>query len=488
MASCSGNGARGHHKFTLNLNETGTNIGNNTSTVAWSLVLSPIQSGWNWNISGVSYSVNVDGNVASGTIQSYNGSSTITIASGTKTITHNSNGSKSINFSFNVTDSAGKSYTCGNASGSGSLTLTNIPRYSVISSADNFNDEENPTIRFTNPSNGYFSLKAKIEAGGNTQLITRTLSNTATSCTFELTEAERNTLRALIPNSNSLNVRFTICSMSGNTELSSSYLDRVMTIVNANPFFSDFTYKDINTNIVNITGDDQLLIQGLSRLQVQISNSNKMEAIKQSTENKYTATIDTSTLSADYEAQEDIIMNIGAVNTMGTQRLTVRAYDSRNNSTVAYKDINICEYLVPKIYASATRLNNYEEPTTIVVNGSYSPVLINEEKKNQINNIRYRYRETDGRWGLWENMNYTLQADEKYVCDNIILNLDSTKSFEIEIQIIDNFKTSSTILYVDVGEPIFFISSNLETCYIGDHRILTEDDIPSIVEEVMKWL
>lgn len=40
MASISANGSRGHHRFTLNVNETGTNAGANQSTVSFSLVLS----------------------------------------------------------------------------------------------------------------------------------------------------------------------------------------------------------------------------------------------------------------------------------------------------------------------------------------------------------------------------------------------------------------------------------------------------------------
>ena len=149
MASCSGNGAKGHHKFTLNVNETGTNTSANTSTVSWSLVLSAIQNGWDWNISGINYSVNVDGNVASGSIQSYGGSGSVTIASGSKTIGHNADGSKSISFSFSISDTRGKSYTPGNASGSGSLTLTKIARYFSSTPTITLNSKTETSKSFT---------------------------------------------------------------------------------------------------------------------------------------------------------------------------------------------------------------------------------------------------------------------------------------------------------------------------------------------------
>ena len=135
MASISANGSRGHHNFTLNVDETYVSGGaENYSTVSWSLVLSPIQSGWDWYISGVNYSVNVDGQNWSGSIPSYNGSSTVTIASGSKNVTHDSDGGKYIGFDFSINDTAGRTYTPGNASASGGMNLTKIARYANITS------------------------------------------------------------------------------------------------------------------------------------------------------------------------------------------------------------------------------------------------------------------------------------------------------------------------------------------------------------------
>lgn len=139
MASCSGNGSRGHHKFTLNVSETYVSGGaDNYSTISWSLVLSPVQTGWDWNYSGqipVQYNVKINGSeVKSGNIMSYNGYSTVTIASGTTNIAHNSDGSKTINFEFNVWDTVSASWLPGNAYGSGSMDLTKIARYATITS------------------------------------------------------------------------------------------------------------------------------------------------------------------------------------------------------------------------------------------------------------------------------------------------------------------------------------------------------------------
>ena len=112
MASISANGSRGHHRFTLNVNEIGTNINNNTSTVSFSFQLSAIQNGWDWNIktNPVSYRVTINGTNYNGTIVSYGGSGTVTLKSGSLTVGHNADGSKSISFSFSVTDNPKEMY------------------------------------------------------------------------------------------------------------------------------------------------------------------------------------------------------------------------------------------------------------------------------------------------------------------------------------------------------------------------------------------
>ena len=148
MASISANGSRGHHKFTLKVNETGTNTSNNTSTVSFSFQLSAIQNGWDWNIktNPVSYRVTINGTNYNGTIVSYGGSGTVTLKSGSLTVGHNNDGSKSISFSFSVTDNPNKSYTPGNASASGRMTLTKIARYPVLNSGSNFTTGTYDTI------------------------------------------------------------------------------------------------------------------------------------------------------------------------------------------------------------------------------------------------------------------------------------------------------------------------------------------------------
>lgn len=443
-------------------------ITNNTSTINWSLVGNGSYSGY---ITSGNFQVVIDGAVrySSGTrINLYNGT---VVATGSVTLGHDNAGNRS----FSASAQAGIYTIAVNCSGSGSWALPTIARYSVIQSADNFNDEGNPTIKFTNPSGGKFALRAKIEAGGNTQFIVKTPASNATSYTFNLTTEERNKLRALCPNSNSLSVRFTICSMSGSTELSWSSLSRTMTIVNANPKFSTFTYKDTNATTVGLTGNNQTLIKGQSTLQATISSANKMIAQKSATAKNYSLTIDTLSKTINYSAS-DITVDLGKVVNNGTKRLNVRAYDSRNNSASVYKDITVYDYAPPVINATATRLNNWENQTTLVVSGTYSRLTIGGTDKNTISKVQYRYRIANGSWGNWTALTPTITTG-KFTCPNTILSLPNTNKYEFQIQAIDKLTTTTKTLNLGAGSAIFFISSNKKMCYINDVQIATMNDI-----------
>ena len=103
-----GSGTTGAKNYTLRLevNETSYSVGNNTSVVSWALYLT---SKNNYSFSSWSFpvTVNVDGEVYNENIsRSMSANSTITIASGTKTIAHNNDGTKTITCSASLSATA----------------------------------------------------------------------------------------------------------------------------------------------------------------------------------------------------------------------------------------------------------------------------------------------------------------------------------------------------------------------------------------------
>ena len=455
--------------LTFNWSIASQDIGNNRTVINWSVVGAGGTT-TSWYKAG-NFKVVINGSTVYETGQNdrislYNGT---TVASGQATIGHNSDGTKS----FSASVEAGIYTYARNVSGSGSWSLTQIPRYSNISSADNFNDEQNPSITFTNPSGGYFSLRAKIEAGGNSQLITRNLSKTATSCTFSLSDSERNTLRNLCSKSNSLSVRFTICCMNGSTELSASYLDRTMTIVNGNPTFSssNISYKDNNSTTTAVTGNNQQLVQNLSKLLVTITSAT---AKKGASISKYEATINNTTKSINSAGNIDF----GVINSSTNLILSVKVTDSRGNTTTATKTVTFLTWTLPSAVVSLKRKNNYEDETYLTVKASFSSV----NSKNKLT-IQYQYKKTtDSSYSslttISNNTKVTMTKDKNYAWDYKIVLKDSfgTTTYNLTLA------KGKFILFVDTKKLSVGINcfpTNSESLEVNGCQVLEYDVISS---------
>lgn len=128
MASCTWSSSlSGSPSVTLTVTQSSQSAADNTSTVSYSLVISRP-----YNISSSaskSYSITINGSTVKSGTTTIGGSGSKTIASGTTTISHNADGTKSISFSFNLALAItwGGTYIS-TASSSGSMTLSTIAR------------------------------------------------------------------------------------------------------------------------------------------------------------------------------------------------------------------------------------------------------------------------------------------------------------------------------------------------------------------------
>jgi hypothetical protein len=318
-----------------------------------------------------------------------------------------------------------------------------------------------------NPLSRSVTVYMKKDSTSGTQLYSGTTSST--SITFT---PDSGTLYKTIPSATSANCvyYFTYSSKTIQTKSGTYSIKGTET-----PTFSNFTYQDTNSNVVNVTGDNQIIVKGLSTLRVLISSSNKMTANYNSTAKSYTATIDNINKSENYTTS-DLNIDLGTISSSGSKRLNVRAYDTRNLSTLVYKDITVYDYNKPVINATLTRLNNFENETTITVSGTYSKLTINNSDKNTLIDVKYRYRESGGTWSDYIEFTVTLN-DGKFTCDNVILSLDNSKSFEFEIVATDNLSTTTNKDTVDIGKPIFMISSNKKACYINGQELIMYETV-----------
>ena len=112
--------------------------------------------------------------------------------------------------------------------------------YAKVTSAPNFNDEQNPTINYSNPAgNRVSSLQACISWTGGADIAYRDISKTGSSYTFNFTSAERTALRNSCITANSRKVIFHVRTENGGNKYYST-IEKTLSIVNANPQFSTF--------------------------------------------------------------------------------------------------------------------------------------------------------------------------------------------------------------------------------------------------------
>lgn len=124
------------YEFKADATESSVSSTNNTSVVTVKIYVRRTDSSSNgaYNNYGTDWSVTIDGTKTTGnsTWDTRNTTAWQLIGTASKTVTHNSDGSKNISIAATHTgNSASGSSQMGNASGSGSIKLTDIPRYAT---------------------------------------------------------------------------------------------------------------------------------------------------------------------------------------------------------------------------------------------------------------------------------------------------------------------------------------------------------------------
>ena len=250
-------------KYRIVVTETAQSIENNTTSFNVKVQAWRTNTGYTTDDDGTCY-CNIDGTKYSNSWSygqrpiSYN--SYTTLFNKDLTITHDADGTKQIYVSAYI-----KHYRFSSNSQGFNVTLTAIPRQATIINAQDFTDEANPVLSYSNPAGSVVeSLQACISVDNSTPTIAyRDLDKLGASYTFELTTAERNTLLQAMPNSNTLNVYFIIKTVIAGVTYYSSAL-RVMTVANGKPTVTGASYQDTNASTLAITGDATKLIQAHS--------------------------------------------------------------------------------------------------------------------------------------------------------------------------------------------------------------------------------
>ena len=184
--------------------------------------------------------------------------------------------------------------------------------------------------------------------------------------TVTLTAAQRTTLLSAMSTIKSFTGTFAVSSYSGSTQIGSTSSKTATvstTAANSGPTLSGFTFADSYTTTTAITGNDQLFIQGYSKLTVTPGTAT---AKNNATITNYTATcngVSVSNTTGD-------ALTVGVVSKSGTVAVVLTVTDSRGYTASVSKNITVLAYAKPKVNSlTLRRTNDIEAEMQLVFNG-----------------------------------------------------------------------------------------------------------------------
>jgi len=423
------------------------NIAENYSVLAWSLVLhrpysvsSSVSKSYNAKINGVT--------VASGTT-TIGGSGDKIIASGTTTVYHNSDGSKNgVPFSFYM--DIGLTWSgspTGNASGSGTINLTTIPRASTGSlstTAPKFGDTI--TINIARASTSFTHHVYEDFHVGSWTKITTTKVGTSTTWAIPLSYAN------LIPNSKSGNGRILIETWNGETLIGTSVINFTVSITST-------MVPSISISTAGVDTYSGRYVQNRSKVGVTLSAGGAYGStiVSRFTSVKSGDNVISTSSSASFTS--------AILTYSGTITIYTTVTDSRGISKSASTTITVKAYEVPKITAfEAFRANSNGTPNDrgayIRIAGTAAITSIDGvNPKTTI--LRYRVKGTT----TWTNATTNTISYMPSLAATPAANTNN--SFEVQIFIDDSISTTAQTINVGTAFTLLNFTADGKSMAIG---------------------
>lgn len=418
-------------KMALRVTETSTDVNSNSSTVSWALIGWFVGSNWYSNDSH-DITVIVNGNTvfsrASGTkvkisigTDHASEANPVTIASGTATIPHNADGSKTLSVSFNC---AYKWVASSAWSASGTMSLTQIARASQPSCV---------TFPTTTEDVGYMGDTIRIHMNRASTSFTHTVryawgSKSGTIATEVGDNVEWTIpldLATEIPNQYSGWGSIYCDTYYGNTFVGTkSVVFKASAPSSTSPTVS-ISLERPRTTTPAVTG----YVQGVDQLKVTISATGK-----------YGATITSYSSTVDGAAYSGSTYTTGILTKSGAIRVTATVADSRGWKTTVSKDITVQAYTAPAVTdvsayrcksATDASLNAAGAYICIKPSGSVTPLGSTNGRKCTI----YWKKATETGWQskVLDMSAYTLSG-------YVIVSADTAASYNICVRLQDSFK------------------------------------------------
>ena len=275
--------------------------------------------------------------------------------------------------------------------------------------------------------------------------------------TVVLTSSERTELLTAMANMKSFTGTFAVTTYNGSTQIgsvSSKTATVTTTAANSGPTLSGFTFADSYATTTAITGNDQLFIQGHSKLTVTPGTATPKN---QATITNYTATCNGVSVSNTTGAA----LTVGPVSKSGTVAVVLTITDSRGYTASVTQNITVLAYAKPKVNSlTLRRTNDIEAEMQLVFNGSISAITVDSVQKNSLLYVRYRYKATSATsYSSYVSiLSAVTQSGTSFSYSNLELrSLASDQSWDVHIQIRDQLNSLSSLdLYyvIPQGTPL----------------------------------
>lgn len=413
--------------ITLTLTRGSQSITGNYTNVSWKLTYS--KSSTTYNNNGVSYYVNIAGTrVKTSTVKFPKGTTSGTIATGTRTIYHNADGTHAAITGYAYVGPTG--FSPSNASDtSNSITFPTIPRVSDISidkTSVPADGTSTVTVTATKKSSS-FTDTIVVKLGSYIQEVT---SGTG----FTIPQEWINVISGT-----SATATVTVTTKSGSTTVGSKSVNLMITVPESvKPVISGVYVTEAISSVTSAFGNRY--VKTLSRLNVEVDAA----GVYGSSISSYSTSVDGVT----YPSQS---FQSNALNTAGELQMKSTVTDSRGRTAELTKNITVVDYFPPTITEmtyipcnSDGKENPNGEYIKVSVSGKIAAV---DDQNTQSFVLKYK-KSTDS---AYTTKTITLGS---YVFDTstILSGIDPTSTYELIAELTD--KISSTSYSTSTGVPV----------------------------------
>ena len=431
MAQFSGNigistGQTDKYSLLLDVSEKSYSIENNTSTVEWWVGIRSNTAYHNHYGLAETYTVVINGSTVHSAVHkpTVGNGQTVWVASGTATVGHNADGSKTVAVSASFNNADRGTYLPTTGSCSGSLKLTTIPR-ATVPSVDKPSLDCGSVIKFTGTSaSSNFSHKLYTTWNNEEKLIaTIDKGSTAVSYSYTIpTSWEKN-----MPNTTSAIATFILETLNGDTVIGRKSINATVQVRSGIvPAIGNPTIEDTNS----ISKAMGLYVQSQSCIKFTIPTSGNQGSTITSVSTKFNnQTYSGSTFTTQ------------AIQDSGTLTYTITVTDSRGRTATKSGSVNVVAYNPPSLTnVSAKRANSgyaVDESSGTYALLHFKVGFTSLSNKN-VTSFYIQYRASGASsWtkiNSWVN-NYTLEQD--YKAGNLFTS--TTTTYEIAFGVKDKF-------------------------------------------------